>query len=624
MRQRRDPIPRATEAWWWLGGLLTLGIAGGAVVVAAIALWENTDIRRPTPALAEAPPVMPVPSPPPAAVVPGHAFEAVVLRSDASRSYFDDPEYYGLELERWAALLRSSGAIVSEASGAADLRRLRPEQLLVLAEAPCLSSAELAAVNVHLRAGGSVLANWAVGVRDGACAWRGWSTLLDLTGAEDLRELPPREGLFLTIPGGLALSPGFGPGTRIELRPDPSLALRRPGERVYWSDWALNPAPDAEGANADVAAVTRTTSAGGRVTWFGLRTRQGATPHDSARIDRLLENGIRWAGGLPMASPAPWPNASRAAMTFVLDVEGAETYVNARDAAAAFHEDRIPVTFFVVSALVEADASLAAALTEAGEVGTQTVDHTPLGGLTPQDQAMRLRRSWNEIEAWSGVGPAGLRPPAESYDSATIEAWRAAGGRYLLATNEARSAAPELHPTRDGPVVLLPRLLKDDYDIIVRDVTVRAGSLTDAYLAGTQKMRAIGGLAVVAGHTQILSSGPRLEAVRAVADSARARGDWWLARADEVAAWWLARSGLELRWEEPAGPTGTSRISELVVSATLPVDGLWLDVVAPGLADAIPTVDGVSVEHVATEWGVRVHVGSVSEGEARRLAFIEP
>jgi hypothetical protein len=135
-------------------------------------------------------------------------------------------------------------------------------------------------------------------------------------------------------------------------------------------------------------------------------------------------------------------------------------------------------------------------------------------------------------------------------------------------------------------------------------------------------MRAIGGLAVVAGHTQILSSGPRLEAIRSVADSARARGDWWIAGAAEVADWWRARSTVELRWDDttPSGP-----VPELLVSAdeTSRVEGLWIDVVLPPLpAGTIPTVDGVSVDYVEEAWGMRVHVGSVAGGETRRMAFV--
>jgi len=41
MREKRDPVPRAKEAWWWLGGLMTLGLLGAGVVAAGVLLWEN-------------------------------------------------------------------------------------------------------------------------------------------------------------------------------------------------------------------------------------------------------------------------------------------------------------------------------------------------------------------------------------------------------------------------------------------------------------------------------------------------------------------------------------------------------------------------------------------------------
>jgi len=256
MRPKRDPVPRAKEAWWWLGGFLTLGLLGGGVVVAGIALWENIDIRQLAPALAEAAPPIPQPSPTPPASIAPVPFEAVLLNTSANRNYFEDDSYYRTEIARWRGLVESVGGTVREASNAAGLSATGVDEVMVLPEAPCLSSGELAAIGAHLAAGGSVVTNWALGVRDGACEWRGWTTLLDVTGADDIREITDRDGTFITIPAGLPSSPGIDPGTRIELRPDPSLALRMPGQRVYWSDWALNPAPDDEGAGADVAVST--------------------------------------------------------------------------------------------------------------------------------------------------------------------------------------------------------------------------------------------------------------------------------------------------------------------------------------------------------------------------------
>ncbi|MDA0327668.1 MAG: polysaccharide deacetylase family protein [Gemmatimonadetes bacterium] len=304
--------------------------------------------------------------------------------------------------------------------------------------------------------------------------------------------------------------------------------------------------------------------------------------------------------------------------------------MNALDVAAMFEIEQLPVTFFVVSQLVEHDEALAEALITAGEVGTQTVDHTPLAGLTAQDQILRLRRSFDDIESWTGVAPAGLRPPEEVFDARTLSAWRLAGGRYVLTGNEARSASPELHETPNGLLVLLPRLLKDDYTVVVRDVTLRSQRLADAFLAGTRKMRAIGGLAVVAGHTQIIVRGPRLDAIRTVADTVRAQGDWWLARADEVATWWLARSAVELTWVvAEAPPSGRnmrpSGPEDLLVSLAsgAGLEDFWVDIVAPKLGpNVIPLVDGISVVFVETGWGMRVRVGSLSVGEVRRISLV--
>jgi hypothetical protein len=85
--------------------------------------------------------------------------------------------------------------------------------------------------------------------------------------------------------------------------------------------------------------------------------------------------------------------------------------------------------------------------------------------------------------------------------------------------------------------------VKDDYNVFVQEGAIRADRLSGAFLEGAEKLRAIGGLAVIAVHTQIVGAGRRLDAVRAVADTARAQGDWWIAEAGEVADWWKARCG---------------------------------------------------------------------------------
>ncbi|HUF77141.1 MAG TPA: polysaccharide deacetylase family protein [Longimicrobiales bacterium] len=626
MRPRRDPVPRARDAWSWLLGTALLGILGAGVVAAAVLLWENIDIRPLAPQLAVAPP-LPVPEPPTPAAHADVAFDAAVFDSPANRGYFPDSTYHRRTLEAWEELIGASGGRVRRVATAAELRTLGPTDVLVLAETPCLSDGELAAVRAHVRRSGSVVASWAVGARAGSCRWKGWDFVAELSGAEDVREIPARPGLFLTVPGRVALSSGLAPGTRIELRPDPSLALRLEGARVYWSDWALNPQPDETGAGADAAAVATHSDDGGRVTWFGMRLGQAVTPMDSVRLRRLIQNGVLWAAGVPVATASAWPGGRAAALVVSLDVE--DDAHNAVATAELLAERGVPGTFFVVSQLVQGDSALARALTGAGEVGSQTADHTPVAGLTSQDQRVRLRRSWSEVEAWTGRGPQGLHPPEERFDGGTLAGWAATGGTYLLATNEARSASPEIHRVGAAEVVVLPRLLRDDYNIIVQDRVIRASGLAKAYLAGMRKHHAIGGLAVVSAHTQIMRPGGRIDALGSVLDSARVSGDWWIASAGAVAEWWATRDDVRLSFVRPGAPgaltTGGTPAVELLIEAPpdRAVVDLWVDIVLPDApASAFPLVDGVPVGFTSTDWGMRVPVGDLLPGGTRLVSVL--
>lgn len=631
MRRRRDPVPRARDSWAWLGGILTVGILGAGVVSAATLLWENVDVRQLAPALAATPAAPPMPRMAAEAARPAAPFTAVLFDSPRNAEFFPDTSYYPNALAGWEAVARAGGAQVRRVSTAQELGSARPEEVLLLPEAPCLTRAEAEAVRRHLARGGGVMANWALGVRDGNCRWLGWSLLQEFTGALDVRETEARAALYLTVPAGLALSPGLDPGSRLELRGDPSLALRAEGTRVYWSDWALNPLPDESGGGADVAALATVTARGGRVSWLGPRLDQAATPEDSLRLERLARNGIHWAAGVPLVQAAPWPGGRRAALVFALEVESEPE--NAEPVAALLRRKGVPGTFFAVTRLVEGNQALARILTEAGEVGSQTTDHTTLAGLTAQDQAVRLRRSWSEVEDWTGVAPKGLRPPEETLDSHTLRGWVRAGGSYLLALNNARSASPELHDTPDGAAVLIPRLMKDDYNVFVQDGAVRAARLSEAWLEGAEKLRALGGVAVLAGHTQILGVPARLDAVGEVLDTLRAQGDWWAAEAGEVAEWWRARDGVRLAWVEPDGdapplgqgvyPSGLPELVASVPEGGEPLEGLWVELILPGgTAELVPWVDGQPSDFAAATAGIRVPLGVLAPGVERRLQLV--
>ena len=645
MPRRRDPVPRARAAGHWLLGIFLLGLLGAAVVSAGVILWETLDFRQVVRTDLVQVKALPSPEPPQAPASPRGFFSARLFRSERTGALFPDASHYPRSVARWRQLTENLGGIVVEIGSLEELRALSPEDLLVLPEAPCLSSRELAAIRDHLEAGGSLVSNWAVGARDQECGWRGWQTVAQFTGAAEVRELAVREALFLTVPGGTPLSPGLDPGTRIEFRPAPVLAFRASGPRVYWSGWALNPAPDESGGGADVAATVTRTESGGRTAWFGFQLSHAATPRDSARLDRLVQNGILWAAGQPTVSVAPWPEGKRAALLFVEDVEA--EHENAAVLAEVLKELEVPGTFYVVSQLVKEDSELARVLSSAGEVGSHSPDHEPLAGLAQEDQRARLLQGWTEVRDWTGTAPLGLRPPEEVFDVNTLGGWLEAGGSYLLATNQARTGSPEVYHVEGNQLVVLPRLLKDDYNVFVQDGAMKADRLTEAFLGGTEKLRSIGGLAVVATHTQILGTGRRLDAIRAVANTARSQEDWWIAEAREVAAWWGQKAHVRLSLTEPA-TTGTEADplalqddeearqgagvppmplggAEILVEA--PADsgirGLWVEIILPEGAgsDVTPKVGGIPVSFTATDFGIRIPVGDLEAGERERITF---
>ena len=623
MPPKRDPVPRARDAASWLGGILLLGTLGAGVVAAAILLWENIDLRQVVPELASQPAAPPAPVLGPEAPSAPGGFQVLLFDSPRNAAWFPDDDYHPGAVRAWRRLLEASGARVRVIARAPELAAATPDQLVVLPETPCLSEEERDALSAHVRRGGSVVADWAVGARDGGCRWRGWDVALALAGAEDLREIPSREALFFTVPAGIPLSPGLDPGTRVGLRPDPSLAARIPGARVYWSDWALNPAPDESGGGADAAAVTRWTEEGGRIAWFGFRLGQGATPRDSVLLERAVRNGVLWAAGRAVAEIAPWPDGARSALMVSVDVEAQAA--NAAPTADLLAREGVPATWFAVSGEVPAADDLAARLLAAGEIAAQTPDHAPVAGLPPGEQRVRLRRAVAELEDWAGVRPRGLRPPEEAFDVATVEAWGGAGGRYLLALNEARSGSPELHATAgDGPpVVLLPRLVKDDYNVFVQEGAIRSDRLAQAYADGMAKLRALGGLAVLSAHTQMLDSPARREALARSATAARGQGDWWLASGGQIAHWWRGRALARVRPLPPGAegiPEGAGWAFE--VEAPEALSGGWLELVVPDEAHRVPVRDGEPVAYETTPWGLRVPLGPLAAGERVKVALV--
>lgn len=616
MPPKNDPIPRARAAAHWLGGILVLGILLGGTAAAAVALWEHVDIRRLTRAPAAVLPAIPAPPPAARPVLAPEPFEAAVFWSAASAKFYPEQSHYAALVGRWEAIVRDAGGATRRVQGARGIADLGPH-LLIVPGAVCLSQAEREALGRHIDGGGGLVLEWATGSRDERCSWLGWQTLRALTQAEEIHQLETRDAVFLTVPAALPLTAGIDPGVRVELRPESQLALSVRGPRVYWSDWALNPAP-ARGSGADAAVWFREARAGGRLVWFGFHASSAAQPDDDQHLRALLRNGILWAGRLPVADPAPWPDGKRAALLITQDVESG--FASAESLAAVVRGRDAAATFFVVSQLAMEHPRLAPVLAAAGEIGAHTSDHAPVVGLPYLSQWVRLRRNWNEVQAWAGTGPTGFRPPEEEFDAGTLRAWRRAGGTYLVAVNSARSASPEIFHTPEGPVVVLPRVLKDDYNVFVQDRALRTERLKDAYLAGMGKVAALGGVAVISLRTQMAGQPSRVGLMAEVLDTAQASGAWWIATGHDASAWWLDRAGISVRVRSDTSDERHNSVMEVVVrnEGRRPASGVVVEVYVPRLEDVwTVTAGGAPLTYSRTPWALRLPVDTLEPGAGR-------
>jgi peptidoglycan/xylan/chitin deacetylase (PgdA/CDA1 family) len=610
--------PRRRTPWTWGAAILLLGALVAGLVGGAVLLWRYVDVDSLIEAASdEAPPAVEelvaevrLPELPATGEWSAH-----IYMSQRSAAFFPDPNYYPALIDRWESILAGLGADVGLVSGAPSIEALPAAELLVIPAAVCLEQGEREAIRRRVDDGGHLLVTWALGARDENCDWVGFEYLRDLAGAETAGTLEGEPPTYIVVPHGSVVAAGLPPGSRLELRTEPWITLRAGASNAFWSDWALNPLSAPEGGVGS-GAITHTTLSGARFAWFGYRLDVAAGPRDQRLLERLAQNAALWAAGHVLAELDPWPAGHRAAMAVTQDVE--HSFTNSRRLAEGLSELGVPLTFFVVTQLAREHPELAGVLAAAGELGSHSVDHRQIAGRAWGAQLAAVNRARADLAEWSGELPLGFRPPRELFDSLTLEAWRRSGGLYLAASNGARSAVPDIFQVRSGRVVVLPRVVDDDYTIIISRGQTRPDSLRSAFVAGLEKMRALGGLSLVTLHSQLIDSRREVEAIAAAVQAARDAGDVWLAGTGEIAEWWLTRSQLQLMVRERDDRSAILHVRNDGASA---VESAWLHVHLPEepATFAAPELGDIILESHYGAGGLRVRLPPVGPGESLEI-----
>ena len=524
---------------------LIFGISAVAVVLISITL----DLRRSALEAAAAQPgfsgskiVAELPSVLPAARLPSR-LRVTVVRDEAAATYYDSPATLDSIIEEWRSELVAIGADVHVVRSG-SLPAERTARVLVIPSSPCMTIETREAIEGAAARGQGVIITGLAGAYDAGCRKIGYGLIVGATGAARAETLEPRSMVYVVLPSGSPLSADIPPGARIELSPGGQIALRKQGRDAYYSDYALQPLP-AGGTPLLDGAIARSSRNGSRIVYWGFELNSVLPRAWNRSIVRLLvRNSVAWAGRVPFGWVEPWPHGRRAAAAFAQDVEF--QFENARFALDSLRAAGVKGTYFVTSKYAAHYKRVTRQLAAEGEIGTHTENHRRLGGAPYDVQRARLRTTQREINRLLGEPVAGLRPPQEQFDSATMAAWLAVGGKYLFGVNDSRVAAPELLSISDDTLVLFSRVVSDD--VALADLVAQSDqqNLARIFLNDLAQVRALGGLYLFSYHSQLLARPELVPVLARVARAAAADSSVWLATNGDIAEWWRARAGLRV------------------------------------------------------------------------------
>ena len=518
-------------------------------------------------------------------------FTVAIVRDHEAANFYDTPATLDTIIAAWRRALGASGATVRVVRPAAI--RTTNARVLVVPSSPCLSLDTRAAIDGAGGRGQGLIVSGPTGTHDAGCRRIGYGVVLGLTNASRAEPIRERSMVYATIPAGTPLSADLPPGARLSIAPAGQIALRVAARDLFYSDFTLG-ANSVDDAPYLDAAVVRGTYRDARVVYFGFELRDVADDAWHRGVVRVLtRNAAAWAAGSPVAALAPWPSGYRSSAVIAQDVEA--SFANARYALDSLEAIGVRSTFFVTSNLAQDHRRLTRAMLGVGEVGTHSENHRLLGGTPFETQLERLESTRRDLGDLLETDVSGLRPPEEQFDEATMRAWLAAGGQYLLGANDTRCAAPELLGIDRDTLVLLPRAFADDFAAAGPEYRRAPHLVAGIMRADMRRAKAVGGLYVLSYHSQLLAKPEYVGVVAELARELAADSSVWLATAGDIADWWRRRSlvqvqvvrttdeYIELRMRN----RGDTPLDNLVVTVSLPPGRRLTSAVNVSWADGI-------------------------------------
>lgn len=414
---------------------------------------------------------------------------------------------------------------------------------LVLPSSVALSDRERAAMAAFRARGGSVLATWLAGVRNGTGGWQGFDFMQrvldvgvvgDTEGEDDETFLMPYGNTPVThqLPAGMRLwlerAKGWYP-----------LRLQGGHAAAQMMDWSRTEGSGKTGATIVFDERGAPDRGGSRSVVLGFSERLWMSA-DPVLMEAVVHNALMWVLHQPDAYLSAWPHPYDNAA--VVAVEGVDNF-GVLDLKFADRVESIGAraTYFVSS------GNLAKSLDFIKKLGARGHEIAYFGdsfegfrNQTRETQSKRLRTMRQTME---GAGlpmasDAGFRAPMDAYDAVTQQLLQEQRFGYQVAFMDASDGRlPFVSPRAGGAggaaMVVLPRTLQGPEEFLEQ-----AGpeeGLT-GFLHALDTSRQMGGLSIVAVPNQSLLTPEQLDEIFGALQDGKDRA--WLTTAGQVARWW--------------------------------------------------------------------------------------
>lgn len=452
---------------------------------------------------------------------------------------------------RWREYLRTFyGNANREVSRATLLAGLKPG-VLILGSAVLLDDQERKAIRAFTDAGGSVLATWGTGARNGKGQWAGYGFLEDLLQMKVLGPVTSEDDLrFINTFGDHPLTWGVPGGQRIFLGVigETPLRVASPNLAARYFDWQRFPAP--KSSNGAIAFLEKDNS---RRVYLGFP--ESSWEYDEHfELPKMLDSIIAWLRHKPMVYKSAWPNNFLSAQLLEMDTE--EKFANAMNFAAELDAANIRGTFYSLTSIAVKNRDVVMKLSEKHEIGYHAEVHVGFKGKSADVQKARLDTMVSDMKDIVGSRAlpkiTGFRAPTESWDETTEILLRKNGIRHHVADPAAsESRVPSFSVAEPGlstedAIVVLPRTQMDDLNY--KGMRLSLEKASDSIMLDFDYLHEAGALGVLSVHSQNYAPDGIMAKLTPpyIKRLQQHREDVWAASGEEIEGWWRARERVSI------------------------------------------------------------------------------